>query len=45
MTLLWALQNLSSLPDPTKPVWDQDPKMLEILMLVETEMKQQEGPK
>jgi len=29
---------LNSLPDPTKPVWEQDPLVLEILMMVEKEL-------
>lgn len=33
--MLWACQNLSTLPDPTKPVWEQDPKILDILRLTE----------
>ena len=36
--MLWACQNLSSFPDPTKPVWEQDSKMLETLMWVENEL-------
>lgn len=36
--MLWACQNLMSFPEPMKAVWDQDPKMLEILMMVEEEL-------
>ncbi len=39
MTLLWACQNLSTFPDPNKPVWDQDAKMLETLMWVEERLR------
>ncbi|MCK4266268.1 MAG: hypothetical protein KAX31_03240 [Thermoplasmata archaeon] len=35
MTMLWACRNLSSFPDPTKSIEDQDVKLLEILMFVE----------
>ena len=44
--MYWALTNLSSLPDPTKSVEEQDTKLLEILMYVEDtlgkRMKEQE---
>lgn len=36
--MYWACTHLMSLPDPTKPVWEQDPTVLEILMTVEEEM-------
>ncbi len=46
MTMLWACKNLSSFPDPTKSIEDQDVKLLEILMFVEDtlgkRMKEQE---
>lgn len=35
MTIYWALTHLTSLPDPTKSVEEQDMKLLEILMYVE----------
>lgn len=38
ITLLWACTRLSSLPDPTKPVWEQDAKILEVLMMVDKEV-------
>ena len=34
----WACTRLSTLPDPTKPVWEQDAVILEMLILVETEL-------
>ena len=33
--MLWACKNLSSFPDPTKSIEDQEVKLLEILMFVE----------
>jgi len=46
LTLYWALTHLTSLPDPTKSVEDQDTKLLEILMYVEDEIipKMEEEP-
>jgi hypothetical protein len=41
MTLLWACTNLSTLPDPTKPVWEQDAKVLEILMYTEEKLREE----
>ncbi len=38
VTLHWACVRLSSFPDPSKPVWDQDMKILDILMAVDQEM-------
>jgi len=37
--LLWACKNLSSFPDPTKSVWEQDPKVLEALMYTEEQLQ------
>ena len=34
----WACTRLSTLPDPTKPVWEQDAVILEMLILVENEI-------
>ena len=34
----WACTRLSTLPDPTKPVWEQDAVILEMLIYVETEL-------
>ena len=33
--MYWALTRLTSLPDPTKSVEEQDTKLLEILLYVE----------
>jgi len=33
--MYWALTHLTTLPDPTKSVEEQDTKLLEILMYVE----------
>jgi len=41
LTLLWACQNLTTLPDPNKPVWEQDAKMLETLMWVEEALRKE----
>jgi hypothetical protein len=30
--------NLKTLPDPTKPAWEQDPVIIDILMAVEKEL-------
>ncbi len=44
MTLYWACTNLTTLPDPTKSVEEQDTKLLEILMFVgDTIRKEGEG--
>lgn len=36
--MLWACKNLSSFPEPMKPVWEQDPKVMEALMEAEREL-------
>ncbi len=33
--MYWALTHLTSLPDPTKSIEDQDTKLLDILLYVE----------
>ncbi len=44
MTLYWACTNLTTLPDPTKSVEDQDTKLLDILKFVgDTISKDLEG--
>ena len=46
MTMYWALTRLTTLPDPTKSVEDQDMKVLDILMYVEEVLlkeKEKEG--
>jgi len=39
------LTNLKTLPDPTKPVWDQPMKEVEILMYVEKIVNSEGGKK
>ena len=39
--MLWACKNLSSFPDPTKSIEDQDVKLLAILMFVEDELEKE----
>lgn len=34
----WACTRLTTLPDPTKPIWDQDAKILELLIYVDNEI-------
>ena len=36
--MLWACKNLNSFPEPNKPVWEQDPKVLEALMYAESKL-------
>ena len=38
MTLHWACTRLTTLPDPSKPIWEQDAVILELLVYVENEM-------
>lgn len=39
--MLWACRNLSSFPDPTKSVEDQDTKILDILIFVEETLEKE----
>lgn len=39
----WACTRLSTLPDPTKPVWEQDAMILEMLIYVDTEIAKEAG--
>ena len=39
--MLWACQSLTTLPDPNKPVWEQDAKILETLMFTEKQLKEE----
>ena len=39
--MLWACKNLSSFPDPTKSIEDQEVKLLEILIFVEGELEKE----
>jgi len=41
--MYWACTNLSTLPDPTKPVWEQEAKALEVLMTVERVLMREAG--
>ena len=38
MTRHWACTRLTTLPDPTKSVWEQDAVMLELLVYVDEQL-------